>query len=584
MAYNIFLFILIVMNCFIEHTTQQETIGNQRQRCECGTTNRRTRIVNGVNTTIEKYPWMVELFRTQYDARSGRLLARGGVCGGALVSPTRVITAAHCVAEWKPIDIQVDLGDQILSNPTETPNIYVNVSNILVHPQYIEETLVNDIAILTLAEAVTYNYNIQPICIPPKNLDLTGQTLILTGWGRISDGGQDSDVLQEIQIPVYPQKDCKTRYTFTNAVIDNRVICTMYNGTVKQGPCEGDSGSPASWKCGERFILGGIASFTIRCGEFPGAYVNVSYYRDWIISNIPSDTLCGYDCYPQSTPTSSSTSTTCGLANENSVQVRSANREKRIVGGNVTPPNKYPWMAAIYRRRIGRRVEFKGGATLISDQWVITAATLVSGLAASSVIVVLGNYDNSVLNKVAEPVQASQIVIHPNYNQKLLTDNLGLIKLVKSVTFGFYVNPICLPAASMLTREFVAGTQFKFLGWGITIKNGNYVYASDLRETTLTSITDQICQNYFGRSVVKGKTVCTASSSNNAICDGDKGGPLMMTDVDGYYYLKAVQSFRSSDNYCSFRYPAGNQEIVPYLSWITQTTGVQGKTGSKPLI
>ncbi|GAB6023559.1 hypothetical protein CHUAL_008329 [Chamberlinius hualienensis] len=581
MAYHIFLFILIVTNCFVEHTTQATGNLYEERICDCGLNNRRTRIVNGVNTTIDEYPWMVELFRTNYDAQSGKLLAREPSCGGALISPTRVLSAAHCVFGLKPIDFQIDLGDQVLSNESETPNVFCNVTNILVHPQYSSQTHVNDIAILTLAKAVIYNYNIQPICIPPKYLDLTGQTLDVTGWGTISQSGPASDTLQEVQLPVYPLNDCKNRFNGTNAVIDNRVICTQYTGTKKQDACQGDSGGPAAWQCGGRFMLGGIISLSIGCALYPGVYTNVSYYRDWIVSNTPQDTLCGYDCYPQPTPIFP----TCGLANENSVQVRSANREKRIVGGSVTPPNKYPWMAAIYRNPTGSYLEFKGGATLISDRWVITAATLVSGFAASSVYVVLGAYDNaSPIEEGEETIQASQIVIHPNYTQTWLTDNLGLVKLVKSVTFGFYIYPICLPAASMITRDFGAGTKFTFLGWGITIENGNYVYASDLRETTLTSITDTTCKNYYGDAVAKPETVCTASSSNNAICDGDKGGPLMMTDSDGCYYLAAVQSFRSTDTYCTFSYPTGNQEIVPSLPWITQITGVQGTTGSSPLI
>lgn len=579
MANHISVVIFIFFNFLLQNTIQQEgVIGNQfeRQSCDCGVANRRTRIVNGVTTETGEYPWMCEIYRAAYDT-SGKLLAKEPSCGGALVTPRNVITAAHCVDGVDAGVLLVDLGDQTLSISTEAANVFVKVSGIKT-AGYDSQTHANDIAILTLAQPVTYTTNIRPICLPPKNLDLTGQKLVVTGWGTIYQSGPTSDDLKEVTLPVIPLSDCKQKFKNTTAIIDERVVCTEYQGSVKQDACQGDSGGPAAWQCGGRFILGGVVSLSIGCALYPGVYTDVSHYRDWIIANTDNYTLCGYDCYPQPTPSYK----LCGLPNSD--KKRSDSRDKRIYAGDVTAPNQYPWMVAIYVVQSGSLV-FVGGATLISDQWIITAAKLVFELTASNVYAVVGDYDNSIPNQPGEKIiQASQIVIYPSFDKTLMTNNLALIKLSTKVVFDLYISPICLPDPSMITRDFSDGTKFTFLGWGLTNKGGSYVYADKLRKVTLTSISDSSCKSYYGNSVVQSTTTCTQSSLATAICDGDKGGPLMMSDSEGYYYLTAIQSFRSSDSYCTTSSPAGNQEVVPYMNWITQTTGVQPVTGPTPLI
>lgn len=123
----------------------------------CGLPNK-NRIVGGTAVRSNKYPWTVQLLQ----GRNGRLF-----CGGTLIQSQYVLTAAHCVhgMRWQNIHVRLNQYDR---NAGSAAAITKSISKATVHEEYNTSTLVNDIAILKLSEAVPINGDIRPACLPPN--------------------------------------------------------------------------------------------------------------------------------------------------------------------------------------------------------------------------------------------------------------------------------------------------------------------------------------------------------------------------------------------------------------------------------
>merc|ERR1719430_2038949 len=112
--------------------------------------------------------------------------------------------------------------------------------------------------------------------------------------------------------------------------------------------------------------------------------------------------------------------------------------DKEVYDGTPTQPHQFPWMAYIvpfYSNFVSGC-----GASLISDQWLVTAAHCVEGN-PYKVIVELGQHDRTTQ---AMTKYVSNIIIHKNYNSKTLNNDIALLKLKTPVSFNQYVRPICL--------------------------------------------------------------------------------------------------------------------------------------------
>jgi trypsin len=248
--------------------------------------------------------------------------------------------------------------------------------------------------------------------------------------------------------------------------------------------------------------------------------------------------------------------------------------DPRIIGGvEVDPPGKYPFMAALVRRGGDPYDDQYCGGSVISPNWVLTAAHCVVGESASTVDVVIGRHDLS--SGAGERIAASRIVIHPSYDDISLENDLALIRLASPTSFA----PVGLPADTSLET---AGTMLTVAGWGDTMSIPQWPY--ELREVDLPVVGDAACRNayadfdYTGYVLPSAVMFCAGDLAAGGIdsCPGDSGGPLFATTAQGFTQVGIV----SWGNGCGLAgYPGVYTRVSAFTGWIADQTG-SGPPGS----
>ncbi|XP_013190198.2 collagenase [Amyelois transitella] len=204
------------------------------------------------------------------------------LCGGALISSTRVVSAAHCQRDDSGYTI--GLG----SNFAFSGGVRVAVTNFIMHPGYSHSdwTLIHDIAMIHIP-AVSFTNAIQPISLPNSAEvanNFAGQIAVASGYGitpEIPTLTWDQ-VLRAVDLQIITPAQCGSSYGDLGA--RNETICTHGSGGV--GPCSSDSGGPLTTFSNNRRILIGITSFGQTCGATsPNGFVRITQYLSWILSN-----------------------------------------------------------------------------------------------------------------------------------------------------------------------------------------------------------------------------------------------------------------------------------------------------------
>ncbi|MEV7417315.1 serine protease [Streptomyces sp. NPDC089919] len=231
-------------------------------------------VIGGRPTRAADSPWVVALASRD---RFGGTRA-GQFCGGVVVAPTTVLTAAHCLAR------------QVLGGPAESVRDFrviagrtalraedgqeVRVRAAWTNPEYDPYTNAGDLAVLTLAEPVPARY-VLPMAGPGHPGYAPGAEATVYGWGDTSGFGDYAYELRGAPVTVLGDEACEAAYPgdATGRFLSRAMVCAGHREGGRDA-CQGDSGGPLV----SQGRLIGLVSWGRGCGraDSPGVYTRIA--------------------------------------------------------------------------------------------------------------------------------------------------------------------------------------------------------------------------------------------------------------------------------------------------------------------
>ncbi|MEE6470644.1 hypothetical protein FKM82_009021 [Ascaphus truei] len=232
------------------------------------------RIVGGVEILEGECPWQALLNKD-----------RQFICGGTLIAPNWVVTAAHCLYRFSAKQLTVVLGEHRIGK-LEGNEQERQVAEIIRHKNYsgIATNNDNDIALLRLEIPVNYTNYVVPLCVPEKRFAvrelLSVRYSTVSGWGRLLESGATPEVLRKVELPRVKTQDCIEQ---TKLNISQNMFCAGFTDGTKDS-CKGDSGGPHATHYKNTWFLTGIVSWGKGCASVGsyGVYTRLSRYIDWL--------------------------------------------------------------------------------------------------------------------------------------------------------------------------------------------------------------------------------------------------------------------------------------------------------------
>ncbi|XP_033018370.1 acrosin-like [Lacerta agilis] len=248
------------------------------------------RVVGGSNVLPGTWPWMV----------SFQVLTREGFssfCGGSLISPRWVLSAAHCFQKPKEIPwVRLSIGAISISNPG--PNAQRrSIKRLVNHKLYKHDSygkVHNDVSLVELNEPVNCTDYIQPACLPDDSVEVSLLShCYVSGFGIMDPKtGNMPDIMQEGSVDLIPKATCSRRDWWSSKILKENICVGRLEGGV--ATCKGDSGGPLMCreKRSERYWVVGVTSWgPSSCGQAkkPGVFTSTQLYLDWIRKTTKED-------------------------------------------------------------------------------------------------------------------------------------------------------------------------------------------------------------------------------------------------------------------------------------------------------
>jgi secreted trypsin-like serine protease len=255
---------------------EEEEVSRHRRRLE-------NRIVGGRVANPMRFAYYTYL---NIDYESGLTY----LCGGSLVAPDMILTAAHCIyPSDDPIIKITAIVNYTQTTKRQTGFEYIRrVTKQIQYPKYNWDKSIGDVALLLLQRAVTG--------VPLLNLNnvstvpLVGQSLTVLGFGDTSPGkAVFPKNLLEVSVPAVSQQDCNDDNSYQGTIVESAMLCAGFEMGGKDS-CGGDSGGPliVPGASAKDDILVGVVSFGRGCAlaNLPGVYTRISTYQTWIKESI----------------------------------------------------------------------------------------------------------------------------------------------------------------------------------------------------------------------------------------------------------------------------------------------------------
>lgn len=222
-------------------------------------------IVNGKPAAECEWRWQVTL--------SDHI---GHFCGGMLITPEWVLSAAHC--QGGTFDVVAGQHDLSRASGKEQTRA---VERTIPHPQYDRATTDWDFMLLKVDTPFDMNDCVGTVCLPDSDVR-PGTSCWITGWGTLSSGGPGARVLQEGEVQIVSSSDCGS---YGPGQITNAMLCAQgRNNSDVIDACQGDSGGPLVCQSGGSWFIHGATSWGYGCADkdYPGVWAKVTSALSWI--------------------------------------------------------------------------------------------------------------------------------------------------------------------------------------------------------------------------------------------------------------------------------------------------------------
>ncbi|MED6251345.1 hypothetical protein ATANTOWER_028905 [Ataeniobius toweri] len=262
----------------VKPTTLPHLVDTERT-CGERSEQRMNKIVGGSFTTIESQPWFAAIYQKKF------------LCGGSLISPSWVLTAAHCFLDGDKTSLKtlsVSLGKTEIKDTDPDREQRFTVEKLIIHQKFNLSSYNNDIALLkisnTIGRSAFKTASVRTVCLPPLNTHLpVGFTCSIAGFGKEAyESDSYSNQLKQANVNLLSSTDCKREESYKSLFSDNMICAASPDWSTDA--CKGDSGGPLVCKVSGRMFLFGVVSWGDGCASEnkPGVYTKVTNYNNWI--------------------------------------------------------------------------------------------------------------------------------------------------------------------------------------------------------------------------------------------------------------------------------------------------------------
>ncbi|ODM93178.1 Trypsin-1 [Orchesella cincta] len=224
-----------------------------------------------------------------------------------------------------------------------------------------------------------------------------------------------------------------------------------------------------------------------------------------------------------------------------------------IVGGVEVSKGEIPWMVDI--RRL---TSHSCGASIVNENWVVTAAHCTQG-AIGDYTLVAGDHDNTMDEGTEQRRSVSRIVNHPSYRPGSHESDISLMRVSEPFVFNSRVKAVDLPESGLAPTSSLTAA-----GWGRTTDGGSS--SRLLLKVVVPFVSDTQCRAAYGADRIADHMICAGQEGKDA-CQGDSGGPLICYS-GSRNYLCGIVSWGTG---CARpQYPGVYTETSYFTTWIQQ--------------
>ena len=237
-----------------------------------------------------------------------------------------------------------------------------------------------------------------------------------------------------------------------------------------------------------------------------------------------------------------------------------ASQGGRIVNGSDPATGAHPWAVQIALKR----KTFCGG-TLVTDNFVISAAHCFHKIRPSDLRLILGNDRTDRKSPNQQLRRIKQLFIRGDFVQRTYDNDIALVQMDRKVVFSKFIRPLCIPDSN----QDYAGEMGTIIGWGRLTHNGKV--PGHLKEASVPILPQEKCK-YKSRHLAKeisDNMLCAGyDDAHIDACSGDSGGALIKIEDD----FKQLIGLISWGIECAkVGYPGVYTRLGPYLEWIVNT-------------